>query len=238
MAMPTIHIHGAAAVLAGGVATGEGALARAAMLLHPGEAGNELDGFDPKPYVSTVKGYLDGAAKYALAAASLALGERREQLPERREAVGVVSASRWGAPESGFRFLQQLASKGPRHASPLVFPHSYPNTAGNLVAMEFRFAGPHVVYLGPEGAREALHCAAAILERRQASHILLVVCEAAIPQALPEEIHPVNGAIALWLSADPADALDSIHVPDTSAKPSPNGAVADLLATLNPTESP
>lgn len=232
----TIHIRGAGAVLAGDILAGAPVLTHAHSLLSPGPDGDRLEGFDPKPYISTVKGYLDGAGKLALAAASLAVDAQRTKLSERGATVGVVSGTRWGAAESGFRFLRQLVEKGPHFASPMVFPHSYANTAGNLVAMEFGFAGPHMVYLAPNAANEVLRCAAAILDHGQASDIIALVYEAAPTHSMPDSTHPVNGAIALWLTTAPHDAFGTLDgtLADTQSVPSsaPEGAVATLARVL------
>ncbi len=230
----TIHIRGAGAVLAGGILSGASVLNQTKSLLSPAPNGDQLEDFDPKPYISTVKGYLDGAGKMALAAVSMAVDAHKTKLTERGAKVGVVSGSRWGAPESGFRFLRQLVEKGPHFASPMVFPHSYANTAGNLVAMEFRFAGPHMVYLAPNAATEVLHCAAAILDGGQASDMIALVYEAAPPRSLPDQCTPVNGAIALWLTTAPHDAIGTLNTTLAHARTAPaaEGTVADLAPLL------
>lgn len=230
----TIHIRGAGAVLAGGILSGAPALNQAKSLLSPGPDGDQLEEFDPKPYISTVKGYLDGAGKLALAAASMAVDAHRTKLTERGATVGVVSGSRWGASESGFRFLRQLVEKGPHFASPMVFPHSYANTAGNLVAMEFRFAGPHMVYLAPNAATEVLQCAAAILDGGQASDMIALVYEAAPPRTLPDPCTPIHGAVALWLTTAPHDAIGTLNAALDEARPARAPAAAGAVADLAP----
>lgn len=226
-----LFIHGAGAVLGDGPLQGDALIRAVRDRAEFASDGDFLEGFDPKPYIQTVKGYLDDAGKYALAAASLAVDEARQSLTEQGARVGVASATRWGAPASGFRFCQQLAQKGLRFASPLVFPHSYSNTAGNLVAMEFRFGGPHMVYFGRGGALEALRFAAAELRKDDAETVLVVASEAATAPAIPDETRSLNGAVALRFSTKEDGALGRFDLPtnDNGLPAFENGAVDELL---------
>jgi len=164
-----------------------------------------LNGFDARPYLSSVKGYLDPASAFFLAAASLALGqEAHASGGARRERIGVSTISRYGAPVSGYKFYEQFLSKGARLASPLVFPHGYSNTAGNLAAIEFGLGGPHMVLYGTAAVSEAFDFALNRLGDGTADQMLVVAYEAVAPEAVPDGLNVLNGAVAVWLTLDTA----------------------------------
>ncbi|MCR4574118.1 MAG: beta-ketoacyl-[acyl-carrier-protein] synthase family protein [Lentisphaeria bacterium] len=159
--------------------------------------------FSPKPFVKSVKGYLDPGGGYQLAAMAMAVGDNAtNSLSEQK---GICTATRYGATSSAFKFFEQLVQKGPRLASPLIFPHGYSNTAGNLAAIEFGYGGPHTVLFGNQDARELLEFAAARLADGTAEEILVGAYEAACMAALPDGRQVLNGAIAMKLSATPSD---------------------------------
>ncbi|MBQ6471094.1 MAG: hypothetical protein IJJ33_03855 [Victivallales bacterium] len=195
-----IHLRNIAWVLPSGVGSGR------ELLEHPewlnGNDNSALEGFTAKPYLKSVKGYLDPGGHYALAAAALAYNGLADALSNRR---GVAAATCFGSPVSAFAFFSQLQTKGPRLASPMVFPHSYANTPANLVAIEFGCAGPHNVFFGPQDPRNALDFAYARLLDGSSDTMLALFHEATCPQALPDGCAPLNGAIALLLSATPTD---------------------------------
>ena len=102
------------------------------------------------------------------------------------------------------RFYEQLLDKGPRHASPLLFPHSYSNTPANLAAIEFGLGGPHMVFYGSADVREALVFAFTRLGDGTATDMLVAVHEAATARPIPDGVSVLNGSVVLWLSTDPA----------------------------------
>jgi hypothetical protein len=197
-----------------------------------------LNGFDAKPYLSSVKGYLDPASAFCLAAASLALGELAHASGGMiRERFGASTISRYGAPASGYKFYEQFLSKGARLASPLVFPHGYSNTAGNLAAIEFGLGGPHLVLYGTSAVSEAFDFALNRLDDGTADHMLVAAYEAVTPEAVPDGLDVLNGAVAVWLTTDAASP------PLTGAEPESlrrshasvdtgGGSVRNLLALL------
>jgi hypothetical protein len=192
-------------------------------LLHDSD---QLAQFSVKTYLDTVKGYLDGAGKYALAAAALCLrGTPPHATPGER--FGVVAVSQYGAPGSGFDFYQQLRTKGPRLASPLIFPHGYANTAPNLVAIEFGLAGPHLVLNNATDLAEAWWIATHLLQRGLADDVLLLATEAVRPTLVPDGWPVLNGALAWWLTSGPGEPLPTapLQLPDNRA-----GTLAAALA--------
>lgn len=163
-----------------------------------------LADFSAKPYISSVKGYLDPAGAFLLAAMSLAGAGEAGDIPATRR--GISSLSRYGALGSAFAFFSQLAEKGPRLASPLIFPHGYSNTAGNLAAIEFNCAGPHMVFYGRQNPHEALAFAIARLQDGSADEMFTAFYESAVPAALPDGRRLLSGGIAVRLAAGPAPA--------------------------------
>jgi 3-oxoacyl-[acyl-carrier-protein] synthase II len=192
------HLHRAGWVLPGNVGGGE---------TLPGVAADELlqvaDGFaefSVKPYVQSVKGYLDPAAAYSLAAARLCL-EDDGAVPEDMSDFAIVAATQYGAPQSGYKFFQMLIEKGHRLASPMVFPHSYPNTAANLIAIEYGAAGPHMVLTTCDDAGGALDYGDLLIQTGTAENVLVLLSEAAESAHVPNGTAVLNGAVCLWLKA-------------------------------------
>jgi 3-oxoacyl-(acyl-carrier-protein) synthase len=216
----TVGIAGAGWVLPDQV--GNGATPPPTELAPMLDRGHALDDFSVKPYIESVKGYLDPAGAYTLAAAALAFeaaGIDREDA-----VVGVVAATAYGAPTSGYRFFEQTITKGPRLASPLIFPHSYPNTAANLVAIEFGLAGPHLVFCHPGAAAEAVWHAHDLVAAGECEAVVLIASEAVPAAAVPDDTAVLNGAIALVLTSN-----GTVPMPAPGGTGS-HGAVHDLLS--------
>lgn len=238
MSTAALQITGIGWVLPGGTGSGAGfgELARA---WHWRPADNAtLAGFSAKDYLASVKGYLDPASAFCLAAAVLALGGRTPIAVggALKPRSGICTISRYGATLSGYRFTEQLLQKGPRHASPLIFPHSYANTAGNLAAIEFGFGGPHMVLYGEQDVREALEFAALRLHDGTAEEMVVAAYESAEGQALPDGSAVAHGALALHLQAKPdRPTLATLDLERLRALPpadSANGMTAALVQTL------
>ncbi len=185
--------------------------------------------FSAKEHLASIKGYLDPSGAYALAALALALRGLPAPLPKER--TGIASATVYGALQSGWIFYEQMASKGIRLASPMIFPHSYANTPGNLAAIEFGFSGPHMVLQGRGAASEALEHAAAVLALGQAEAVCILVFEAVHPPSCPDSLTLQNGAIALVACAPghlPGAQIDL----DQAANPAGHGSVEQMLTVL------
>ena len=209
-----------------------------ALLENPGwteyaEGGNAaLEGFNPKSYLSSVKGYLDSGGAFFLAACSLALaGIPHDGINPRR---GLASASYFGSTKSAFTFYTQFLEKGSRFASPMIFPHGYANTPGNLAAIEYGLAGPHTVLYGPQNACETLIFAYNRLMDGTADEMLAGAYEALYPLAFPQELKVLNGAIVLRLAITPSpEDLAVLELKElANSLPSPYGAVHQLGHTL------
>jgi 3-oxoacyl-[acyl-carrier-protein] synthase II len=187
--------------------------------------GNGLD--DYKPQLESVKGYLDPSCRFALGAAQLCLSNAAADTPA-SEAFGIVAATEYGAPQTGYAFYQGLLDKGPRAASPMLFPYSYPNTVANLVAIEFGLAGSHMVFSSLADCSEAVHFAESALRSGAADHMLVIAYEAVNEQVIPDEWIVDNGAVCLWLTID-QDGDGAWRWDEEKKAAAHGGTVRDLL---------
>lgn len=240
MGTATLQVAGIGWVLPGstGAGGGFGEVARAWHWLPADNAA--LAGFSAKDYLTSVKGYLDPAGAFCLAACVLALGgPGRAPAGGLRPRSGLCTVTRYGATLSGYRFTEQFLQKGPRYASPLIFPHGYANTPGNLAAIEFGFAGPHMVLYGGQDVRETLEFAASRFAEGSVDEMLVAAYESAEGQALPDGVAIAHGAVALHLRAAPEAAplatLDLSRVralPPVDSAPGMTDAFIRLMASL------
>ncbi len=186
----------------------------------------ELEKFPVKDYIQTVKGYLDPNSGFSLAAAALSIRERALPNPER---IAVITATQYGAATSGYRFFEQMVAKGHRFASPMIFPHSYSNTAGNLVAIEFGLSGPHLVFDLATDAVEAAWVAVDLVRRGLADDALLIVNEGAPPATIPDGVDVLHGAVCLQLTAASGNAVPSFSPQPDNRGGAVNAILKDLL---------
>jgi 3-oxoacyl-(acyl-carrier-protein) synthase len=238
VATAPLQVTGIGWVLPGGTGSGAGFIDLARAWHWQPSDNAALAGFSAKDYLASVKGYLDPASAFCLAAAVLALGGRAPTAAGsgQRPRSGICTSSRFGATLSGYRFTEQLLQKGPRLASPLIFPHSYANTAGNLAAIEFGFGGPHMVFYGEQDVRETIEFAARRLDDGSADDMLVAAYESAEGLALPDGSAVAHGALALYLQAKPDRptlfTLDLERLRALPAVDSATGMTAALIQTL------
>jgi len=201
-------------VLPASTGCGSEILSRPEWLESDPEANAALLGFSARPYLQSVKGYLDPSSACFLAAASLALGGGGESGAEIRDRAGLSTVTQYGASQSGFRFYEQFLKKGVRFASPLLFPHSYSNTPGNLAAIEFRFGGPHMVFFGASNPIDALMFGCTRLQCGEVDEMLVGAYEAVGAASLPDSEHErvLNGAIVLWLVREDAGGVPVLRL--------------------------
>jgi len=226
VATATLQVTGMGWVLPAGTGSGSGLGERARAWRWQPADNAALAGFSAKEYLTSVKGYLDPAGAFCLAACALAMGgPGRAAAGSPQPRSGICTVTRFGATLSGYRFTEQLLQKGARYASPLVFPHSYANTPGNLAAIEFGFAGPHMVLYGAQDVREALEFAASRLGEGSADEMLVAAYESAEGQVLPDGLAVAHGAVALHLQAAPTGpVLATLDLARLRAMPSADSA--------------
>ncbi len=134
----------------------------------------EIGEFNVNDYLESAKTYLDPISGYLLAACALALrdgGFDLERADKKR--VGVSVGSMFGALQTSDTYFQRLVEKGPRLASSLLFSHTYVNTPGSLVAIEWGLMGYNATYCsGLTSGAEAIIRAADALAQGRAEAIL------------------------------------------------------------------
>lgn len=133
----------------------------------------EVPPFEIKDYL-TPKVFLDRNSALFLAACANALraGELDPKtLPYGR--AGIAAATVWGGLETLDLFFTDYVNKGPRLVKPLLFPHTYANTAISLAAMEWALTGEHINFVSDRTASgQALGEAAAIIAEGRADVML------------------------------------------------------------------
>ena len=165
----------------------------------------ELSSLNPKEYLQSVKGYLDPNSIYTLIAAALQLRDKPVVNPER---TAVITATQYGATTSAYKFYELMVSKGHRFASPLVFPHSYSNTAGNLVAIEFGLSGPHLVFDLAADATEAVWAAKDLIRRGMADEAIVIVNEGTPANTIPDTLNVLHGAVCVRFGSNDSSDLN------------------------------
>lgn len=225
-----VYLNGLAWVLPQNTGSGRGLLDNLQWLNYEEGCNAAMEAFNAKPYLSSVKGYLDPAGACLLAACKMALGTT--ETSARR---GMSTATVYGSSKSAYAFMEQLVKKGPRFASPMIFPHGYANTPGNLAAIEFGLAGPHMVFYGPQNIREALNFSIARLVNGDADEMLTGFYEAFYQPAFLDGMQVLSGAVVMRLSCEDTEGSMGMlsltdDVPSDSAQGS-LGALADILQT-------
>ncbi len=188
-------------ILGGSAGSGDALMGDKQLLNAQADDNLKLTSFSAKPYLNSLKGFLDPAGHFVLAACSLLKKANGDRSGKKGESgcTGVAALTQYGAGAAAFTFFSQLVQKGPRLASPLIFPHSYASTAPNLAAIEFGWNGPHMIYFGKQDCRETLEFAAARLDEESAQSMVVLVYEAVPAEFLPENRQIRNGALALLL---------------------------------------
>ncbi len=122
----------------------------------PRDAVRRVPDFDLSDYVESKRPYLDAHSRFAFAAVSLALASSspvpRVAEPSRS---GLALGTLFGNMASQEAFQRLVRQKGMRLASPMLFPHCYPNTTNSLLCIEFALRGYNQNFCGDSlcGAR-------------------------------------------------------------------------------------
>jgi len=237
MSQPSLQITGLSWVLGGNIGYAQ-SLPEELLDFSP-DLETALADFSCKPYLQASKGFLDTSAHYVLAACSLLRsgGEKEGRLLPAGARTGLACLTYYGAPRSGFTFFQQMTAKGPRFASPLIFPQSYNNTAANLAAIEFSWSGPHSIFAGPQDCRLPWRFASDRMADGSADCLIVVVYEATTSELLPAGYHVRNGAIAVRLEKPEVAfgrqiAGERLCGPPPTAVETPHGSVQAQLNFL------
>lgn len=140
-------------------------------------------GYDVAPLLETRKTYLDRHTALLLGATSLALrnaGLAGRPLPGSR--AGLMVGSAWGGLGTMAAFFRDVLLKSAKFAKPILFPHTYANTAAAMTAIEWAIQGPHEHFCGGRMASaQALAAALDTLRSGEADLVLAGGCEALSP---------------------------------------------------------
>jgi len=115
----------------------------------PPGAGGQVPQFELSEFVEARHSYLDGHTRLALAAASLALSSARAgggaTDPPRS---GLALGTMFGNASTQAHFHRLVREKGVRLASPVLFPHTYPNTTNSVLCIQFALRGYNQNFCG------------------------------------------------------------------------------------------
>ena len=134
----------------------------------------ELIGFKVDPYLPSPKAYLDRSSEIAFAGVSLALRDAALDLATvDRRRVGLSLGTALGSLGTAATYFSDLVHKGPRLVKPILFPHTYSNTAISLLAIDYRIEGVHLNFAnGMVSAAQAILAGADGIRRGQADVVI------------------------------------------------------------------
>lgn len=98
--------------------------------------------FDVNEHVLAPKNYLDRATQ--LAFCSFDMMSEYAGSEKKYTDVSLYWGSAQGSAQTVQRYYQDVAAKGPRFGKPILFPHTYSNTAISLLAIEYEMGGSHL----------------------------------------------------------------------------------------------
>jgi 3-oxoacyl-[acyl-carrier-protein] synthase II len=112
---------------------------------YPVRSAAAVQDFDAADYLPTPKNYLDRNTALSFGAFSLALANSRIVLDEfDRSQIAVTWGTAFGGCDTSNLFYGDIRKKGPRFGKPILFPHTYSNTAISMLCIEYRLPGPHM----------------------------------------------------------------------------------------------
>lgn len=192
MSYPSVAVTGLGVVCAGG---SDSASALAAVKATGGRIGwvtsfepdpgapvlaAEVASYDLDKVLGSKKSYIDPVAGHYLAACAHALRDSGLDLSGGLgDEVGIAYGSAFGPLESTTAFQQRLAEKGAKLANPILFGHTYLNTAPSLAAIEWGIRGPNAtVCSGWTSGMTALMLGVDMIRERRTSAVLAGASEA------------------------------------------------------------
>ena len=137
------------------------------------ERAAEIPDFDENAFLRSPKNYLDRNSALAFAACEMAVCESGCAFPDAQREYGLSVGSMGGNLETLAAFHARVQEKGPRLASPFLFPHTYCNATAGLLSIEYGLGGPHAQFCsGSAAGLEAVAFAAECVERGR-THMML-----------------------------------------------------------------
>ena len=143
----------------------------------------EVPAFRTEDFLVTPKAYLDRNSELLLAATSMAMRHAGLDAASRDPSrTGILVGTAWAGQDTMAAFFTDYVQKGPRLVKPILFPHTYFNTAISLAAMEWSLRGVHQSFTsGRVASGQALVAACDLLADNEADVIFAGGCEALGP---------------------------------------------------------
>lgn len=160
---------------------------------------------------------LDTLCRLGLAAvAALARAVGRDLLA----GAGVIAGHGLGTLDTNEGFDARRRTRGALAVEPRIFPYTSPNALPGECAIVYGLTGPSfAVGAGLDGGMEAVRAGSELVAARDADRIVVVVADDAGPSAHDlvrlsgwDNRPLARGAVALLLTADPADSLREVDV--------------------------
>lgn len=109
--------------------------------------------FDPKLFIpATILRRLDWPTRLVAGATKLALDDAKLAVDEGDgDEIGLILNTTFGPVSTNEKYLRILIERGPREASPLLFPGTVTNAAPGYVAMIHKLRGPSSAIVGASG---------------------------------------------------------------------------------------
>lgn len=107
-----------------------------------------VEDFDVKDFLPTPKNYLDRNTELSFGAFSLALKSSGIDLAKTdKSELALIWSTAFGGTDTMNLFYSDIQKKGPRFGKPILFPHSYSNTAISMLSIEYKLNGPHMNFV-------------------------------------------------------------------------------------------
>ncbi|HBC86271.1 MAG TPA: hypothetical protein DCZ94_04880 [Lentisphaeria bacterium] len=107
-----------------------------------------VEDFDVKEFLPTPKNYLDRNTELSFGAFSLAIKASGIDLAKADKAnIALIWSTAFGGTDTMNLFYSDVQKKGPRFGKPILFPHTYSNTAISMLSIEYKLNGPHMNFV-------------------------------------------------------------------------------------------
>ncbi len=104
-----------------------------------------VEDFDVKEFLPTPKNYLDRNTELSFGAFSLALKASGIDLASAdKSELALIWSTAFGGTATMNLFYSDVQKKGTRFGKPILFPHTYSNTAISMLSIEYKLNGPHM----------------------------------------------------------------------------------------------
>ena len=107
-----------------------------------------VEDFDVEDFLPTPKNYLDRNTELSFGAFSLALEASGIDLGKTdKSQIALIWSTAFGGCDTMNLFYKDVQTKGPRFGKPILFPHTYANTAISMLSIEYKLNGPHMNFV-------------------------------------------------------------------------------------------